>query len=156
VVSEDHPLVGRNEIAAVVETLRRSSAQRIERQHFGRNEAAVEAVSDGVGRNGGNDEPEGVDLLAAMQSDCGQRQRSEQADGNPGKNAQEFRHEESCPVASIVAKTGRVRKRDLDQSRRSEAYGVVAFARASLLWVGFSSVLVDNMPQVITLVLFCP
>ena len=59
-------------------------------------------------------------------------------------------------MASIVAKTGRVRKRDLDQSRRSEAYGVVAFARASLLWVGFSSVLVDNMPQVITLVLFCP
>ncbi len=93
VVSENDPLVGGNEVAAVVETLGGRGAQGIERQHFGRNETAVEAISDGVGGNGGDDQPEGVDLLAAMQCDGGQRQRSEEADGNPEKNAQEFWHE---------------------------------------------------------------
>ncbi len=92
-VSEDDPLVGGNEVAAVIETLRRSSAQGIKRQHFGGNETAVKAISDGVGGNGGDDQPQGVDLLTAMQCDGGQRQRSQQADGNPENNAKDFWHE---------------------------------------------------------------
>jgi hypothetical protein len=68
-------------------------AQRIERQHFGGNKTTVEAISDGAGRDRGDDQPEGVDLLAAMQRNGGQRQRSEHANGNPEKNAQDFWHE---------------------------------------------------------------
>ena len=92
VVSEDDPLVGRNEVAAVIETLRRRSAQRIERQQFGRDKTAVEAVSDGVGGDGGYDQPQGVDLLAAMQRDRGESKGSEQADGDPEKVTRDFWH----------------------------------------------------------------
>ena len=65
-VSEDDPLVRGHEIAAVIETFRRSSAQGIEREHFSGNKTAVEAISDGIGRDRGDDQPQGVDLLAAM------------------------------------------------------------------------------------------
>ncbi len=91
-VSEDDPLVGGKEVAAVFETLGGRSAQGIERQHFGGNKTAVEAISDGVGGDGGDDQPQGVDLFAAMQGDGGQRQRSEQADGDPEKKAEDFWH----------------------------------------------------------------
>src|ERR1035441_2511533 len=91
--SEDDPFVGGNEIAAILQTLRGSSAQRVEGQHFGGNETAVKAVAHSVGAEGGNDQPERVDLFAAMKCDGGQRQSAEQADRDPKENAQKFLHE---------------------------------------------------------------
>jgi hypothetical protein len=72
-------------------TLGGGGAQGIEGQHFGGNKTAVEAISDGVGGDGGD----------------------EQADGDPEKNAQHFWHEARGPVANIVAKRSRVRKPEL-------------------------------------------
>ena len=107
VVSEDDPLIGGNEVAAVVETFGGSSAQRIERQHFRRNKTAVETIADSVGRHGSHDQPEGIDLFAAMQGDGGQRKRTQQADGNPEKNAEEFWHE-SIPGRVLWRKRRRI------------------------------------------------
>jgi len=92
VVPEDHPLVGGNEVAAVFETLGGSGAQRVKRQYFGGNETTVETIADRIGRNGSDDQPEGIDLLAAVQGDGGEREGSEQADGNPEDDANEFGH----------------------------------------------------------------
>ena len=71
-VSEDHPLVGGNIIAPIVQPLGRGGTVRIEHEHFGRDEFAVEAVTDGVGADGGHHQPHGIDLFAPMQGDRSQ------------------------------------------------------------------------------------
>ena len=102
-VPKDDPFVGRKKVTAIVETFRWSGAQRIEGQHFGGNKTAVKAIADGVAGNGGDDQPQGVDLFAAMQCDSRQCQRSQQADGSPEKNAEDFWHEFRGPKRLWVA-----------------------------------------------------
>jgi hypothetical protein len=51
-VAEDHPAVRGHEVAPVVDALRRRLPIRIEREELGGQEGAVEAVGDGVDRDG--------------------------------------------------------------------------------------------------------
>src|SRR6185436_5562368 len=80
VMSENDPAVRRHEVAAVAEPLRGSRASRLERENFRREECAIETIADGVDANGGDDEPERVDALAAHRSDDTQRDRAERDD----------------------------------------------------------------------------
>ncbi len=68
VVAEDDPAIGGNEVAAVVDALGGSGIRGVEREELGGDEGAVEAVGDRVDRDRGDDEPDGVDGLAARGS----------------------------------------------------------------------------------------
>src|SRR5262249_55897637 len=85
-VSEDNPLVGRDKVASVVEAFGWSGAKWINYKKFCGDESAVKAISDSIGRDGGDHQPHGIDLLAAMQCDGGESESAEQADENPDKN----------------------------------------------------------------------
>ena len=69
VVAEEHPAVGRHEVAAVAEPLGGGGAAVVEPEDPVGEEAAVEAVGDEVGADGGDHEPGGADGLAAVQGE---------------------------------------------------------------------------------------
>ena len=54
----------------------------IEREHFGRNELAVKAVAEGIAANGGDHQPHGVDLFAAVKGDGGHCQGTGYCNGH--------------------------------------------------------------------------
>ncbi len=89
-VPEDHPFVGGNKVAAIFQPLGRCGALSIQDQHFGRDELAVETVTERVGADGRDHQPHGIDLLAPMERDCGQSQGSQHCDRQPGQYAEEF------------------------------------------------------------------
>jgi hypothetical protein len=80
-MTEDDPAVRRHEVTAVAEALGRRRARRIEREHLRCKEGAVEAVADCVDADGGDDEPQRVDALAAVEGDRCESESAEQ-DGN--------------------------------------------------------------------------
>ena len=59
-----------HEVAAVAEPLGRRRPAVVEGEDPGGEEAAVEAVGDQIAADGGEDQPGGVDGLAAVQGDC--------------------------------------------------------------------------------------
>ena len=68
VVPEDHPAVGRHEVAPVVDALRRRRPAGVEREQLGREERPVESVRDRVHGDRRDDEPDRVDRLAARRA----------------------------------------------------------------------------------------
>ncbi len=79
VMSEHHPFVGGDEVAAIVQALARRGPLAVQRQHFGGDELAVETIAQRIGAKRRHHQPHGIDLLAAMQGDRGQRQRAQHA-----------------------------------------------------------------------------
>ena len=80
VVAEDDPLVGGLEIVAVAQALGGGGALVVEHHDARGDEFGVEAVGGGVAAGGGEDQPEAVDVLAAVERDaaeteCRQRRR---------------------------------------------------------------------------------
>ena len=69
-MAEDDHAVGRNEVAAVVEALRRRGTRGIDRQHARRNPGRVEAVAQQVDADGRGHDPEGVDRLVPVERDA--------------------------------------------------------------------------------------
>ena len=69
VVAEDNPLVGRDEVAAVVQALGRRRPARIELEDLLGDEPRVEAVRDEIRAHGRDDEPGGADRFAAREGD---------------------------------------------------------------------------------------
>ena len=72
-VAEDDPFIGGHEVVAVVEALGGRGAAVVESQHFRGDEFRIEAVADRVGADGGDDEPDSVQRLAAFECDRGKR-----------------------------------------------------------------------------------
>jgi hypothetical protein len=79
VVAEQHVLVGRHVVEAVVELVGRGHAARVQAQHFVGDEQAVEAVGDQVDADRGNHDPDRADRLAAVQGHHAQRRGAGQA-----------------------------------------------------------------------------
>ncbi len=91
-MSEDHPLVGDQEIAAVFQSLGRRRAQRIDRKNLRGDESAVEPVPQRVATSRGRDQPESVDRLSTMQRNHPQSQRAQQRDTSPQNHSESFIH----------------------------------------------------------------
>ena len=68
-VTEDHPFVGGNKIASIVQPLGGRGTLGIQDQHLGGDEATVEAVAQGITAQGRDHQPHCIDLLAAVQGD---------------------------------------------------------------------------------------
>ena len=82
-MAEQEPLVVGQEIPAVVEALGRGRSGRVDDQDLGGNERAIEAVSDGVNAERGDDEPAAVDGFAPTEGDAPDRTRPQHRDGAP-------------------------------------------------------------------------
>ncbi len=87
-----HPLVGRTEVAAVVEALGRSRAAIVETKHGISEVARVEAVRHQVGAYAGDDEPPGADGLSARQGEHAEGCRAEYRNHDPHGNGKELFH----------------------------------------------------------------
>src|SRR6202049_5386995 len=85
-MSKDHPFVCRHEIAAIIEAFRRSRTFRVEDEYFGRHKTAVKAISQRITANRRHNQPHGVDLLTAMQSNGRNRHRAGEGKQRPDKN----------------------------------------------------------------------
>src|SRR5207244_2463321 len=83
VVAEDDPAIRRDEVATVVQALGRSEARVIESEDARRDERAVEAVADGVGAEGGDEQPRRADLFAAREGEESERAGTADRDERP-------------------------------------------------------------------------
>ena len=83
VMAEDDPSVGRDEVASVGEAMCGRRAGVVEREDGGADEGAVEAIRDGVGTEGGDEEPRGAHRLAARQGDHAQGRCTQHGDSGP-------------------------------------------------------------------------
>ena len=72
-MADQNPLVRGNKIFSVFEALGGRGAGVVDGQNFGGDECGVEAIGDGVGGDGGDDEPHGVERLAPLKRDGGER-----------------------------------------------------------------------------------
>ena len=68
VVAEDDPAVRRREVAPVVQAIGGGEARIVEGKDARRDERAVEAIPDGVGQQGRDEQPRRADLLAAREA----------------------------------------------------------------------------------------
>ena len=83
VVAEYDPLVGRDEVATVVQPFRRGGAGRVQAQHPDGDEGAVETISEGIDANRRGDEPEARYRFPAVQGDAPGGRRAEHRDAKP-------------------------------------------------------------------------
>ena len=90
-VAEEHPFVSGNEIAAVFEPLCGGGACVVERENFCGDERGVKAIRDEIGAESRDDEPDGVERLAALECDCGERAGTRERDAGP-QNAEQLFH----------------------------------------------------------------
>jgi hypothetical protein len=88
VVAEEDPPRGRHEVAAVLQPLGGCGAAVVEFEHALGEKAAIEAVGDEVGPDGGEDEPGGADSLAAVEGDGAPRDGAGQGEAQPGEDRQ--------------------------------------------------------------------
>ncbi len=65
-MAEDYPFVGYKKVAAIFQSLGGSGAQGIDGENLRSNEAAVEAISQGIATGRRYDKPESIDGLAAV------------------------------------------------------------------------------------------
>ena len=73
VMSEDDPLVGDEEVAAVFQAFRGRGAEGIDSKYLGGDELAVEAISEGVAAGCRCHQPQGINRLLAMNGDDSDR-----------------------------------------------------------------------------------
>src|SRR5258705_8735191 len=96
-MSEDHPLVGADKIAAVFKTLGGGSAKRIQSQHLGCNELAVKAISQGVTAYCCHHQPHRTQLFPSSNGDGSHRKSTCCGHSHPDHCAYSFGHGESGP-----------------------------------------------------------
>ena len=83
VVSEDDPLVGGHIVQTVVPQHGRRGTARVEFEHFVRDEAAIEAMSDQKHGDRGRDDPDRIDRLAPTERDDPQAEGTGDRDERP-------------------------------------------------------------------------
>ncbi len=83
VVAKQHVFIGRNVVQAIVVARGRCRTAGVQRQHTLGDEQAVVAVGNQVHRYGGNNYPQRVNGLAAVQGDGRQRAGARQRDQRP-------------------------------------------------------------------------
>ena len=89
---KDHPFVGGDEVASILQTLGRGGAQGVERKYFCGDEPAVETITESVRAYGRDYQPHRIDLLTAVQGNGSHRQSAEEGDSKPDQEAKEFWH----------------------------------------------------------------
>ena len=94
-VTEEDVLVGRHVIEAVVVLDGRRHPRRIEPEHAAGDIEAVVTVGDQVYARRGDDQPHGVDRLAAMQRDRSECKSADHGDGQPTQHG-------SCSVHTVL------------------------------------------------------
>ena len=92
VVTVEHPLVRRHVVHAVVVPLGRRLAAVVEHEHLLGDELAVEAVGDEIRRECGGHQPDGVDVLAAVERQRSERERTDDGDAAPDEDGRELVH----------------------------------------------------------------
>src|SRR5882672_7265879 len=98
-VSEHDPPIRRREIASVVETHRRRGARRIERENLAGDEPAVEPVRHSVSTQCRDQQPRGIDRLAARQCQPGKAGGAERRDERPDQDGAEPSHQSMLTYA---------------------------------------------------------
>jgi hypothetical protein len=98
-MSEDHPLIGDDEVAAVFEALGGRGAEGIKSQNLRCNELAVKAKSKGVTARGRDHQPQSADRFAAVNGDDSHSQRAKRGNRPPDEDGQEFAHVRGSIVA---------------------------------------------------------
>ena len=83
VMAEHDPLVGGHEVATVGESFRGRLPLVVEREDFRGDEGAVEAIRDGVGADGGDEQPRRADRLAAREREPGECAGAGECDHRP-------------------------------------------------------------------------
>ena len=66
-MAKNYPLVGRQKVAAILETFCRGCACSIEDKHCGSNKLAVKAISQRITAKCRHYKPQGIDRFASMQ-----------------------------------------------------------------------------------------
>ena len=89
-MAEDDPFIGGFVVVALAEAFGGGGAFVIEGHDARGNEFGVEAVSDGLGAGGGEDEQDTIDVLAAVEGDGAQAESGGDCDGGPEKVAQDL------------------------------------------------------------------
>ena len=92
VVTVEHPLVRRHVVHAVVVPLGRRLAAVVEHEHLLGDELAVEAVGDEIRRERGGHQPDGVDVLAAVERQRSERECTDDGDAAPDEDGRELVH----------------------------------------------------------------
>src|SRR5678815_779163 len=91
-MAKQNPLVRRHEVAAVVQPLSRGRALRIQLKHLLGDELRVEAVSDEIRTDRGDDEPRGANRIASRERDIAERGSAQHGDTYPDNSTQNPRH----------------------------------------------------------------
>src|ERR1051326_2515283 len=91
-MSEKPPLVGRDKIAAVVETFRGRSPRVIQGQQFRGDESGVQPVSHQVTADRSNHKPRRADRFSAVQSDLPQPHGAANRNCQPGAKSHQPLH----------------------------------------------------------------
>jgi len=82
-MAEQHVLVGRHVVEAVVVLDRRRHPQPVELHDLAGDETAVEAIRDQIHADCGDHDPEGTDALAVRECDRAECERAKQRDRDP-------------------------------------------------------------------------
>ena len=85
VVAKDYPLVGDEEIATILQSLRGRGSLGVQSEDFGCDETAVETIAEGVTASRCHDEPQGINWFAAAERDHSDRQSAEHDNGAPSE-----------------------------------------------------------------------
>ncbi len=86
VVAEQHPFVGGHIVQAVVVTFCRGQTAVVQFKDLVGNEPAVEAIGDAVAGDGGDHQPNGVDMFAAAERQHGEGEGADQRHQQPDKS----------------------------------------------------------------------
>ncbi len=102
-VAEQHALVRRDIVEAVVAPYRRGRARRIDAQHARRDEQAVETIGDGIDAERCDHDPQRIDRFAAHQRDPAERDRADDRHRRPADPPADARRCDGCPCCRCHA-----------------------------------------------------
>src|SRR5882724_1324439 len=91
-VAEEDPLVRGHKIAAVVVALTGPGTRVIEYENFCGDKGGIEAESDEIAADRGDDKPDGIQRFATMQCDGAECARAQNGNANPDRNAEGALH----------------------------------------------------------------
>ena len=117
VMTEHDGAMRRHEVAAVIQTLRRSRAGGIDRQHLRGDPRAVEAQAEQVSAHRRGEDPQRIDRLVPVQGDCAHGDRAE---NRKHRGDELSRHASVLRRAAAAARvrSGQRCDRDRDAARR--------------------------------------
>ena len=91
-MAQQHPFIRGDEITAVLEPLGRSGARVVQRKYLRGNERGIKPIGDQIRTQRGDDEPDGVERLAAFKGNRRERAGTSQRDASPNHNSQDSLH----------------------------------------------------------------